>query len=661
MNKNRIAVFGAGTMGSGIAVSLAAAGYEVLLYDKFFNNQELNARVETSIWRHLLTIRNASRNSVNNRIKLLDSESSGDRLKIIECDCVIEAIFESLDAKQKLYKILSRIQSRHDMDLMPIYSNTSTIQCGTLSKGILNPERIMGMHFFSPVPQSKMVELIPHRETNDHTIALAEEIISRIGKKAMFAPDVPAFVVNRVLLPMLQELGNQLDRCDKFLKETDEAFRNGTWSSHPGCVRIVQAMISNAEGLLNINANEDREPPEIEALALSTGSVLDQSTYFIHPKATLTPEKIDEMVVLGTGFPAGPFELKRDLNEGTATKYKFRMGPGQLADFVGIDIAWHCLDMLKQQEPEIWNVPALFAGMLNSGRYGLKSGQGFYNHEIVVTKKPESKIIEISIESPSLSHSTIKQLTRALVSVHGYQNIDSWRVFLHLDKVRGADICEFPSTFNNKEYLKKVLSDWHKLMDLIHNFPCPVIATITRLAVGGGYELALACYYIIANKNAKVGLPEIRLGILPGGGGTQNLPRRVGLAKAIWMILGGHTVTAGAPWVDMVVDTNPHELINCRGLTDIQKRERKPLRFTGQEWVGASDSVANSRDDWNGDEPDSFNLALDAICQGPQKDIILGMRENEFEAILKAFETKHAREGILHFLETGKHKFQPQN
>ena len=105
--------------------------------------------------------------------------------------------------------------------------------------------------------------------------------------------------------------------------------------------------------------------------------------------------------------------------------------------------------------------------------------------------------------------------------------------------VAGADITEFGKT--------PVPPSLHDVIEAIENSKKPVIAAIHGTALGGGLELALGCHYRVAVKDAKLGLPEVKLGLLPGGGGTQRLPRAVGPEMAVRMIVTGERCVTVSP------------------------------------------------------------------------------------------------------------------
>ena len=118
----------------------------------------------------------------------------------------------------------------------------------------------------------------------------------------------------------------------------------------------------------------------------------------------------------------------------------------------------------------------------------------------------------------------------------------------------GADVTEFNTP------LMLAAPDLHDLFDLIESFPKPVIAALNGLALGGGLELAMSCHYRVALASAMLGLPEVKLGLLPGAGGTQRLPRLTGAERALNMIVGGNPVAARelakTALLDRVVDSD---------------------------------------------------------------------------------------------------------
>lgn len=144
----------------------------------------------------------------------------------------------------------------------------------------------------------------------------------------------------------------------------------------------------------------------------------------------------------------------------------------------------------------------------------------------------------------ALNRATLSEIQRAIEEVRGNNSVRGLLITGAGNKAfaAGADIKEFME-YSAEE--GRALSEWgHRLMDQLYGFPKPVVAAINGFALGGGLELALACHFRVAADTAKMGLPEVSLGIIPGYGGTQRLPQLVGRGKALEMILTGEMIDA---------------------------------------------------------------------------------------------------------------------
>lgn len=196
---NRIMVVGAGQMGSGIAQVAAQSGIEVWLRDVTLQLAE----------RGLRTIdKNLSRNVDKGRMTPDDKEAALARIVLVEdlaaaaeVDAVIEAATEDITVKKGLFVELDRALPAGRM----LASNTSSISITELGGFTAHPERVIGLHFFNPVPVMSLVEVIRGLATGDAVAAEATELARRLGKMPVAVNDSPGFVVNRILIPMINE------------------------------------------------------------------------------------------------------------------------------------------------------------------------------------------------------------------------------------------------------------------------------------------------------------------------------------------------------------------------------------------------------------------------------------------------------------------------
>jgi enoyl-CoA hydratase len=169
--------------------------------------------------------------------------------------------------------------------------------------------------------------------------------------------------------------------------------------------------------------------------------------------------------------------------------------------------------------------------------------------ENISIQELENHIFLVTIERPkvlnALNRETIEDLHTAFIALLSDKNA---RVLIITGSgtkafVAGADITEL-SNFSVEEGAALAKKGQQDLFDLIENYPKPIIAAVNGFALGGGLELAMACHFRLASENAKMGLPEVSLGLIPGYGGTQRLPQLVGKGKAMEMILTGAMISA---------------------------------------------------------------------------------------------------------------------
>ena len=199
MSIQHIAVIGAGTMGNGIAQVCAVAGYQVLLIDVSQAALErgvatLGKNLERQVNKGTLEADKAE--AAKTRIR-----TSTDYADLGSAQLVIEAATENLELKQR---ILKQVAANVASDCL-IATNTSSLSVTALAASIEHPERFIGVHFFNPVPMMALVEIIRGLQTSDSTYAQALVVTEKLGKTPITAGNRPGFVVNRILVPMINE------------------------------------------------------------------------------------------------------------------------------------------------------------------------------------------------------------------------------------------------------------------------------------------------------------------------------------------------------------------------------------------------------------------------------------------------------------------------
>jgi 3-hydroxybutyryl-CoA dehydrogenase len=224
-NVQRIAVIGAGQMGRGIAQTCAQNGHEVLLCDLDIARASAGkSEIEQQLQRLLGKAKITAEQSAATLARLVPSEVEPGAST---AHLVIEAASEDPDLKLRLFEKLDAVAPSQTI----LCSNTSSISITRLAGATNRPERVVGMHFMNPVPVMKLVELIRGQATSDETHGLVSEFAEGLGKTVVTSADRPGFIVNRVLIPMLNEACFALSEGVASIEDTDLAITLGL--NHP--------------------------------------------------------------------------------------------------------------------------------------------------------------------------------------------------------------------------------------------------------------------------------------------------------------------------------------------------------------------------------------------------------------------------------------------
>src|SRR5712671_5033108 len=225
MDIRRVGVVGAGTMGNGIAHVFARSGYEVVLCD--VEQSFLDRALET-------IAKNLEREVAKNKITVGDRTSALKRIEAVvdrdrlgDCDFVIEAATEKFEIKAEIFRDLDRVL-RPEIILASNTSSISITKLGALTK---RPEKVIGMHFFNPVPVMKLVEVIRGLATSQEAFAAVRDLAVKLEKTPVEVNDAPGFVSNRVLMPLLNEAMFAVMEGVATAEAVDEVFKLGM--AHP--------------------------------------------------------------------------------------------------------------------------------------------------------------------------------------------------------------------------------------------------------------------------------------------------------------------------------------------------------------------------------------------------------------------------------------------
>ena len=225
MNIRRVGIIGVGTMGNGIAHVFARSGFEVTLCDveQGFLDRAL-ATIEKNLNREVAK----SKVTAEEKVAALQRiETVVDRAKLATCDFVVEAATEKLEIKTEIFRDLDKILP----PAVVLASNTSSISITKLGALTQRPEKVIGMHFFNPVPVMKLVEVIRGLATSNETFQTVRDLALKLEKTPVEANDAPGFVSNRVLMPLLNEAMFAVMEGVATPEAIDEVFKLGM--AHP--------------------------------------------------------------------------------------------------------------------------------------------------------------------------------------------------------------------------------------------------------------------------------------------------------------------------------------------------------------------------------------------------------------------------------------------
>ena len=275
MEVRRIGVVGLGAMGAGIAQVAVEAGFDVI-------GREVTAELgETAAGRigHFLTrkVEKGQCTQEERDAAVARLETTTELGALSDCDLVMEAIVEELDPKRALFAELETI-CRADTVLA---TNTSALSVTEIAAATASPERVVGMHFFNPAPLMPLVEVVRAELSSDEAVEVALAVVERFGKVAVPCHDTPGFVVNRILIPLLNDCVRVLDEARVTPESLDAAMTNGAgWPMGP-CTLVDLVGIDvhvHASDALYEKLREPRMAPPPRLVAMRNAGLLGRKS-----------------------------------------------------------------------------------------------------------------------------------------------------------------------------------------------------------------------------------------------------------------------------------------------------------------------------------------------------------------------------------------------
>jgi len=223
----KVGVLGRGTMALGIVQVFAQKGYEVVVWVRSIdeNNKRASIAPVEKAFGKLVTKEKMSKEDMEKALSLISITTSYDDLK--DCDLIIEAISEDMDIKKETFKKLDEVCKKEAI----LATNTSSLSITEIANATNRPDKVIGMHFFNPVPVMKLIEVIKGIATSEETKKSIFELAIELDKVAVEVEEAPGFVVNRILIPMINEAVGILADGVATAKDIDEAMKLG--ANHP--------------------------------------------------------------------------------------------------------------------------------------------------------------------------------------------------------------------------------------------------------------------------------------------------------------------------------------------------------------------------------------------------------------------------------------------
>jgi len=536
---NKIAVIGAGNMGSGIAQKLAQEGLNVVLVDIR----------EEFVERGINNIRRTLKEAVER--KILSPDQVHDVLShiigtcdfemVADADLVIEAVFEDKKVKFDLFKKLDRICSKKTI----LATNTSSFYVHEFAEKTSRPDRFVGLHYFYHPAKNRLLEVIPHQKTSAETLQKALLTAKLHGKTAIVVKDAPGFAVNRFFVPFLNEAARMLEEGVADIATIEEAakqaFKIGMGPFELMNVTGIPIAV-HASTTLGNELGPFYAPAEILKSQNDKNENWDLTGNVDETRIQAVKDRFYG-VCLGVAaalVDEGVASIE-DTDRGAKIGLRWSKGPFEIMNKIGIAKTYKAVGVIVEKYPD-FKMPEI---LTKQNELGKPFAFNFVDLEI------KGPIATITINRPeamnALNETVVTQLSRQFEKAEKNPDVRAI-VFQGAGKafVAGADIKYFIDKIKTDKIadIVEFTRKGHELLLKIENSNKLTIALLDGLSLGGGSELALACQAIIATPAGSMGFTETGIGIYPGLGGMLRMTRHVGPELAKYYVFTGAPINA---------------------------------------------------------------------------------------------------------------------
>ncbi|WP_136715629.1 3-hydroxyacyl-CoA dehydrogenase/enoyl-CoA hydratase family protein [Halorientalis salina] len=561
-----IAVLGAGNMGHGIAEVAALAGYEVRLRD--IKEEFVQNGYEDLVW-------SLEKLAEKEQISEEEAQAAEDRVTPLvdmeeavgSADVIIEAVPEKMEIKKDVYGEVEEYAPDHAI----FATNTSSLSITDLSEVTERPEQFCGMHFFNPPIRMQLVEVINGEHTAEETIEVIEDLADDFGKSPVrVRKDSPGFIVNRILVPLMNEACWIVEDGTATIEEVDSttkydiglpmgAFELGDQVGNDITYHVLEYM-HEVEGEAYEPCPMLEETVENENLGKKTGKGFydyedgdgaDVPTDEIREdvKERLMATMAKEVAYL-VGDDVAPAE---DVDEATMLGAGFPDGPANLCDDAGLQNLADTIDELYEEtgEERYDAHDYLYEAAEAGGFYGSDEDEDGENFEVITFERKdidvpeghsEKQVAHIEIDRAhrmnTISLEILEELQDAVDIVEEEDQIRSVLITGDGEKAfsAGADVQAMATSADPIDAID-LSRTGQETFGKLEACSAPVVAGIDGYCYGGGMELSMCTDIRIATPRSSFGQPEHNLGLIPGWGGTQRLSNIIGEGRAKEIIL----------------------------------------------------------------------------------------------------------------------------
>jgi enoyl-CoA hydratase/3-hydroxyacyl-CoA dehydrogenase len=681
---HKVAIIGAGNMGSGIAQKTAQEEFEVQMVDREPQWVERGQSIISNFLKEAVERRIFSPDQVTaieNRITgVVGTENTA-----ADTDLVIEAVFEDFDIKTQVFNTLNEACG----DKTILASNTSSLSVNDLSLASGRPDRFVGLHFFYHPAKNRLVEVIPGNDTSEETIARTVQYCRGLGKVVIICKDRPGFVVNRFFVPWLNEACLLLQEGIATTAAIDavamKAFKIGMGpfalmnltgppialhSTDYLAEQLDTPRYTGAENLRTmVAANGQWEIGEDTSCSEEAAEII--KTRLLGQVFAVAGQIVDEEIC-----------SMEDVDRGAKVGLRWARGPFEIANKIGIDSAKSMAESYANlagfELPKAWN----------------RSENFDFNY---VDMNVENGVATLTINRPeamnALNETVVGQLSTAIDEANANSRVHT----IVLDGagkafVAGADVKFFVDKLRADSFpdIYDFTANGHDVLNKLENSEKTTIALTTGLALGGGLELALSCDYRIGTRKTQFRFPETNIGIYPGLGGTQRPARICGIPSARWAVLAGNFMDAQTA-ADLGLVTHLVEVSEVENtISEISSSGKPENKYPGKP-RNANSKIVKFAESFYSDEnlsslllgtcPDGFDqedklvsrqmkalsrtapiaisLASNLINLAEDTSLEDGLR-SELDSLRTIFSTKDALEGLSALIEGRKASYSNQ-